>query len=77
MTGNAGSIAQSWSVEFDVGHDIRRLVVRVTVTLHIFSVVSRHIAPDRTNFCGFNFLRFMAVANFSNINSNESFCPVG
>ena len=24
-----------------------------------------------------NFLRFLAVANFANINSNESSCPVG
>ena len=41
------------------------------------SVVFRQIAPEELSFSGFNFSRFLAVANFANINSNEQFFPVG
>lgn len=45
--------------------------------LHIFSVVFRQMHLLELTFSGLNFSRFLAVANFANINSNETFCPVG
>ena len=44
---------------------------------HFSFVVFRQIAPEELNFCGSNFSRFLAVANFANINSGEYYCPVG
>ena len=53
------------------------LVVIIFKLTHYSSVVVKHVAPEGVNVSGFNFSRFLAVANFANINSNEYFCPVG
>ena len=53
---------------------------RVPVGEHSFTssvLFSGNQHPLKLTFSGFNYSRFLAVANFANINSNESFCPVG
>ena len=43
----------------------------------LFSLLQRCIqAPEELTVSGFNFTRFLAVANFTNIKSNQWFCPV-
>ena len=55
-------------------------MVRVPIEEHIFTssvLFSGKWHLLEQTFSRFNFSRFLAVANFANIDSNESFCPVG
>ena len=79
----ASSIAQAQYIGLEILLEMRSSVVQNPVgehsktTLHIFIVVFRQMHLMELTFSGFNILRFLAVANFANINSDETFCPVG
>ena len=45
--------------------------------LDLFRVVLRQLAPKGKDFGWVYIFRDLAVANYTNINSNEYFCPVG